>query len=103
MVSAGAPRLAPATAPRRRTERATIALALIGMALTTLAVWVVIGYLGPIVQLLYGLWGLLGLLLALLAVVGVFVAFMAFLLTGRRAEPHFEAGASIESLETKQL
>ncbi len=103
MASAGAIGPPTAAAPRRRNERATIVLGLTGLALTTLAVWVVLGYVGPLFQLLYGLWGLLGFILAIVGLLAVFVAFMAFLLTGRRAEPRFETGASIESLETKQL
>lgn len=103
MGSAKAGGLAPAAAPRPRSERATIVLALVGTALTTLALWVVLGYLGPLFQILYGLWGLLGLILAIVGLVALFAAFMAFLLTSRRAEPRFEAGASIDSLETKQL
>lgn len=103
MASAAAQAQAPAVRPARTaSQRAVLALGLCGLVLTTLAVWVVLGYLGPLFQILYGLWGLLGLVLALLGVLCAFAAFLAFLLTGRRAEPRFEAGASIESLQTQQ-
>jgi len=103
MQSGGAQSPQPASLPKQRTERTTIVLALMGTVASTLVFLLVLGYLGPFIQFVYNAWGFIGLLILIAGLLGFFAALMAFLLTGRRAEPRFEAGATIDNLETKQL